>query len=289
VQKVSGGLLLSLPAILSVLSVTIFPLLFSLTMSFYDMDIVNRKTVFIGLNNYITVLKDPLFFHSLKLTIFYVIFTLSIGMLLGLGYALLLNEKFFGRKILRTFVILPWAIPMVVAGMTWRWILDINYGALDGLLNELGLLSGHTVYFKPGIQSLITLGTIQVWRDASLAGIVFLASLQAIPIELYEASLIDGANSFQRFIRITLPLLKPAILVCMVLLTANAFIQYDLVYMLTSGGPGNDTTIMSWYVYTISFRRYQYSLGMAVSWILTIINFTLAYLYFKLLYKKEIM
>jgi len=158
---------------------------------------------------------------------------------------------------------------------------------LDGLLNQLGLISGHINYFPVGgLGCLTTVATVQVWRDTPLACILFLAALQAVPKELFDASEVDGANTFQRFRLITLPWLRPAFLVVVILLTVNAFIQYDLIYMLTQGGPGFDTTIMSWQIYTVSFRKFQYTVGMAFAWILAAITFVLSYVYVRSLYGK---
>ena len=285
-KRIPTGLVVSVPAILTVLSVSTFPLLFSFVMSFYDMNVVARRTSFVGLDNYLTIFSDPEFLHSFGLTAYYAAFTLGAALILGLGYALLLNERFFGRRIVMTLTIVPWSIPMVVTGAMWRWILHPEYGALDGLLNQLGLISGHINYFPVGLGSLTTVATVQVWRDTPLACILFLAALQAVPKELYYASEVDGANTFQRFKSITLPWLRPAFLVVVMLLTVNAFIQYDLIYMLTQGGPGFDTTIMSWQIYTVSFRKLQYTLGMAFAWILAAITFVLSYIYVRSLYGK---
>ena len=199
--------------------------------------------------------------------------------------ALLLNKEFKGRAILRTLVILPWALPTVVNG-TMDMDIDPNYGVLNVLLKNLGLISKYKNWLGTPLSAMNSVIIADVWKNTSFIAIVLLAAMQSIPKDYYEAALIDGANKLKIITHITLPLLRPAMLVALVIRTMEAFKVFDIIYIMTKGGPANGTQVISYYTYAASFNFHKFGHGAALSCIVSVIIMLLALMYVKILYKK---
>jgi ABC-type sugar transport system permease subunit len=263
-------------------------LIYAFDESFYNVNYFLGTREFFWLRNYIDVIVDPDFWGAMSRTLYFTAFLTVLGTLIGLGYALLLNEKFRGCGLLRGILIIPWAIPPVVDALLWTWIYHSQLGALNGLLYQLGLIRDYITFLSGGLWALTAIGVAFLWQGASFAGLLFLASMQAIPREQYEASEVDGANTLQRFWYITLPWLKPMMAIVLVLFTLYGFLLFDHIYVMTAGGPGKSTTVLSWYIFTVTFTYYRIGKGTAASFILAGICVILAYLYVKLIYRKVV-
>jgi ABC-type sugar transport system permease subunit len=203
--------------------------------------------------------------------------------LLGLGVALLLNQRLRGMALLRWIILLPWAVPLVAAGVMWRLLVHGNFGALNGMLFQLGLIDSYIPFLSNPQLALGTVAVAQVWREFPLAAILVLAGLQTVPAELYEAANIDGASALARFRHITLPLVRPSLLVVLVYETMTAVAVFDLVYVLTGGGPGNATTLFSWFAYAASFKLLNLGQGAALSLMMAVGLILLIVAYLRLL------
>lgn len=281
------GALLAIPAILSVLIIIVYPLLNTIIISFQKIDIFKKTTTFIGLKNYAKLVSDPQFVHSLIVTLVFGISVLVLATILGMLFGLLLNERFPGRGFFRAILILPWALPWIIIGLLWGWLTDGQFGAINGLLYQLGIIDKYIAFLANDNWAMTFCILATVWRQASLSGILFLAALQAIPIDQYDAAKVDGAGMFGRYAYITLPWLKPTILIASVINTLYGIMQFDVVFMLTQGGPGDATMLLSILLYRKTFLFSDFGGGAAVSNVLAILALGVGLLFVRMLYRPE--
>jgi ABC-type sugar transport system permease subunit len=290
------GLLLVLPAFLGVFAVLLFPLLYSLWLSFTDVDVLRiggpaielfgvRVPLFrwVGLRNYITIFADPLYWSSLWRTLYFVGAFVLEATLGGLAMALILNERFAGRPVMRSLLLIPWSLSRVVVGLLWIGILDFEFGAFNGLLYDLQLVDGSIAFFRDGFRALNVLVSVYAWNQAPFATLLFLAGMQSISIDLYSAAEVDGAGYWQRFRHLILPALRPTLFLVLVMATVNGFLMLDLVYVLTMGGPGHDTTTVSWLGFETAFIFFKFGPGTAILYTLTAICLVLSVVYHRLI------
>jgi ABC-type sugar transport system permease subunit len=282
------GILLIAPAALIMAVVTIYPLLRSLWISVHTWDLVKPYLghPFVGLKNYAYILEDPAFWQSVQVTLFFVVGAVVLEISLGLGLAMLLNREFRGRNLVRMLALIPWAVPGVVNAIMWKWILNPSYGSLNGLLSSLGLIQNYVIWLGNPTSSLIMCILADVWKETPFIMLLFLAALQTIPKDLYEAATVDGANFFQRWSRLTLPLIRPTLFVALSLRTIWALKSFDLIYTLTAGGPSGGTTVVGFYTYIKTFVNLNLGRGSAVAYLMTIVVFLLVILYQKALYQE---
>lgn len=291
--------LLILPALLGIFLVILFPLLYSFWMSLADVDLISSRVPvveffgvrlplfkFVGLKNYLTVFMDPLYWSSFGRTIYFVIAFVAEATLVGLAMALILHEKFYGRTLMRSLLLIPWSLSRVVVGLLWIGILDSEFGAMNGLLFNLGIIDTYISFFKHGFGALNVLVSVYMWNQAPFATLLFLASLQSIPLHLYLAAEADGASAWQKFRHVTLPALKPTLFLVLVLCTVNGFLMLDLIYMLTMGGPAYDTTTISWLGFITTFSFFKFGTGTAILYTLTVLCLFLTWVYHKLLFRE---
>ncbi len=273
---------LLLPALAVILGVLIFPMLSSLGLSFTDLKLTNPKSgAFIGLGNYREALRDPLFWASMGRTGVFAVSTVLIETSLGVLIAMLLDRKFVGRAFVRGLVILPWALPYVVNGIMWKWIFDANYGAFNALLTQLHVIGSYRIWLGEPSTAMVLVILANIWKETPVAVILVLAALQSIPEELYEAAAIDGAGVLRRFFRITMPLLKPIVVSLIVIKTIWALKEFDLIYIITKGGPANGTNIFSYYIYQNTFQFLNFGYGSALAYLLTILAIAMSAFYMK--------
>jgi ABC-type sugar transport system permease subunit len=290
------GLLLVLPAFLGVFAVLLFPLLYSLWLSFTDVDVLRiggpaielfgvRVPLFrwVGLRNYITIFADPLYWSSLWRTLYFVGAFVLEATLGGLAMALILNERFAGRPVMRSLLLIPWSLSRVVVGLLWIGILDFEFGAFNGLLYDLQLVDGSIAFFRDGFRALNVLVSVYAWNQAPFATLLFLAGMQSISMDLYSAAEVDGAGYWQRFRHLILPALRPTLFLVLVMATVNGFLMLDLVYVLTMGGPGHDTTTVSWLGFETAFIFFKFGPGTAILYTLTAICLVLSVVYHRLI------
>ncbi|SFJ53491.1 carbohydrate ABC transporter permease [Thermoflavimicrobium dichotomicum] len=220
---------------------------------------------FIGFDFYKKFLSDSRMWASLGNTILFTVISVFLELVLGLGIALLINRKFFGRGLVRAAVLVPWAIPTVISALMWKFMFDGQNGIMAKFFELIGIVPdmGQLLTTKAG--SMFAIIFADVWKTTPFMALLLLAGLQTIPQSLYEAAEVDGASKVQQFFRITLPLLKPAILVALLFRTLDAFRVFDLVYVLTGGGPANATETISIYAYKTMFGQLSFGEGSALS------------------------
>lgn len=279
---------LILPTLVAVLALTAYPLVYSLWLSLHDQNPITRTDRFVGLGNFVTVLKTPAFWNAVGLTGYFALVTVVGGTLLGLVIALVLNQQFPGRSLMRSLVLVPWAMSSSVVGFLWAWIYDGGYGTLNGVLYSLGLIDKYIPWLNTGWRSMNLVAVTYVWNAAPLAALLLLAQLQTIPRNLYNAARTDGANSLQQFFFITLPALRPALLLVLIIASINSILAFDLFYMMTWGGPGSSTTTLAWLGYLSSFKFMKFGEGTAILYLLTVPCLVLAAFYYKMLTRGDV-
>ena len=282
--------LLILPCIVVIFGVVIWPVLYSLYISFHKMYMVYPgKFPFIGLENYSKVLHNPVFWSALERTFYFTGVSVGIEVILGLGIALVLNQDFRGRAFMRGLIILPWALSSVVNGMMWKWIYNGSYGALNGLLLQLGWIDSYKVWLADPKMAMNLVIMAEIWKETPVGVIFILASLQTIPNALYEAAKVDGASVWDRFRYITLPLLKPILLLLIVIKSIWAIRDsFDIVYMITRGGPGESTQVVTFYAYIATFKFLRFGYGAALAYLITLVILIFTIIYVRLLYGRTI-
>lgn len=244
------------PAILVLALITVIPLANTFWLSFTDTRIsaIPSPVRFIGLENYIYALTDPEFREALYRTLYFTIVSVGLEGILGVAVAVLLNQKFRGRLILRALIILPWAVPTIVNAVAWRLIYHPDYGALNSLLFQLGLISDYRSWIGDPATAMNMVILADVWKNFPLVAYVALAALQTVPADLNKAAAIEGAGPWKRFWSITLPWIMGPLMVVMVLRTIEAFRVFDIIYVMTGGGPADSTKTASFYVYQEYFN-----------------------------------
>ena len=247
----------------------------------------NGPSTFVGLDNYARVLAAPEFQNSLRITTLYAIGFVVISTGLGLGFAMLLHQRFRGRTLARTLLIIPWAAPWLLVGIMWKWFIDADVGMLNGMLYQFGLTDRYLAFLANPDQALFFTILAAAWRQASLSGLLFLAALQTIPQDLPEAATVDGASAWQRFRYVTMPWLRPVMMVVLVTNVIFGFLQFDVVYAITQGGPGNSTNLLSILLYRQIFQFSNVGAGSAIAVILGLVAFAVGLVFVKFLYRTE--
>ncbi len=284
------AVVLNLPTALFVLGVVLYPILFAFWVSLHRAGVAEVRSgqmPWVGLVNFLKVLRDPIFALSLEHTLVFVSVSVALEMLLGLAVALLINRQDSRlAAVARVLVILPWAVPPAINGLVWSFIYSSKYGYLNAVLYQLGLIQEYVSWTGDERYALFATIVPYVWRTTPFAVLILHAALQGIPGELYDAAEVDGAGLWNRFHHITLPLLRPAILALLVLRTTFAFMVFDEILTITGGGPGNATWVASWYTYSQAFRYFDLGSGAAAAFILAFIIGVVAVVYIKLLHRK---
>ena len=287
------ALLLNLPAVALICGLVLYPVGVSLWISLHRYNL-RRPALFdfIGPGNYLEILTSYEFWHSLQVTLYFTGVSVVLTIAIALGIALLFNQDLLGRGLLRSLLLIPWAVPGVVNGLMWLGLFG-KYGAFDTLIRDLvGLLNALTGaqldYIGMASPAIAINAAIaaHVWRSVPFAGIVFLAALQAIPSEQYDAAQVDGAGDWTGFRYITLPWLLQPILVIAIFETMNGFRAFDLIFTLTGGGPGDATYVIAWQTYKEAFARLDFGRANAYSYLITLITMGLSIFYIRLLYRR---
>ena len=267
--------------------VVLMPLVYSLWLSFHETNIILRKVEFVGVANYVDLLTRPEIGRAVVTTLVFTVVAVILSLVLGLLIALVLNETFRGRGLLRALVLLPWAISEVVTASIFRFLVNPSFGVLSGVLEPMGLAGSSTNWMSHDF-AIFWVALAFVWHMTPLGAFFFLAALQTVPRDLYNAARIDRAGAFARFRYVTLPHIKYAVLIVLVVVTVEAFREFDLVFSFTQGGPGISTQILSLLIYRYNFQISQYGLASAASYILVVITIVLATAYFVMLtYQKQ--
>lgn len=261
-----------LPVLALIALFTLFPFVFAAVTSTRRVLLtMPQATPFVGAGNYTDVLGEPAFHGALANTTLFTVVSVPLVTSAGLAVALLLNQRIKGFGFLRALIILPWAVPLVSAGIMWRLLLHGNFGALNGFLVQLGLIDSYIPWLSRPSLAMVSVLVAHVWREFPLPTIIFLAGLQSIQPEMIEAAKVDGAGPWARFRNVVFPLLKAPLLIVLVYQTIMAIAIFDLVYVLTGGGPGSATTLFSWFVYITTFRFLNLGQGAALSFLMALL------------------
>jgi ABC-type sugar transport system permease subunit len=277
-----------LPVAIVIALFAIYPIIHAVRMSFYQY-ILTRPDVhpFVGLGNFVNVITSYYFKDSIQITAIYTVASVVGVIIYGLGVALLLNTKIRLSTPLKIVILLPWALPAVVSGLLWKWILHADFGILNGMLYAVGLIDSYIPFLATPTLAKASLIMAHIWKEGPLVAIFFLAGLQLIPDELYEAARIDGGSGWKTFRHVTLPLLRPIFLVVIVYETMTAILTFDTIYVMTGGGPANSTALISWFAYAEIFKSLNLGNGIALSIIIALITLVLIILYLRVLRTEE--
>ncbi|MCP4382225.1 MAG: ABC transporter permease subunit [Hyphomicrobiales bacterium] len=280
-------IMLTLPALAVVLIVFGLPLAYSLGLSMHRVNMLTQQWTFVWFGNYLDILPDEEFLAALGRTAYFTAVTVVGGLVVGMAMALVLNFSFPGRNFLRSAMLVPWAMAPVAVGILWGWMFNGEYGTLNAILYDLNLIEKPIHWLGDGDAAFNLVALVHVWNQAPLAALLILAGLQSLPDNLHRAARIDGAGPIERFVKITLPWLRPMMLLVLILTSINSIMAFDLFWIMTKGGPGSATTVFSWMGYAYAFQFSRYGEGAAILFVLTIVCLVLAWLYLKLFFPKR--
>ena len=272
----SFALLLIAPALALLAAVLAWPLVSGLLMSFRDVRIVGSAGPWVGLDNYAKVLSDPAFWRASWLSFVWVAANALLQTALALAAALILHQKFPGVRIARTWLVLSWIVPTVVVVMIWRWLFSTSGGMVNPALMGLGVIDRPVGFFATPWTAFATLVFINSWRWFPFIALMILAGLTRIPSDLHEAARVDGAGPWKRFTRITWPLLAPTLTVLLVIGTLLSFNVFDVIWLMTSGGPAGGTRTLPVLIYETAFRGYRVSEAATIAVLATLLLMSFA-------------
>ncbi|HLY25849.1 MAG TPA: sugar ABC transporter permease [Aggregatilineales bacterium] len=285
-QDTIVGWLLIAPSLIIILGVTLQPVLSTLYLSFFDASTsVNLPRTFIGLDNYTNLLQDPVFWQTIGRTMYFMVTSVGLELIVGIGIAQLIHTRPPGWKFLRISLIIPWAVPTIVNGAMWGWIYNGDYGALNGLLYQLGVINKYIPWLIDPARAMNLVILADIWHTVPFVALIIQAALAGLPAELDEAAAVDGASAWDRFWQIRLPLLRPAILVALIIRSVEAFRVFDIVYVITHGGPAFGTVTISYLTYQETFSYGHLGRGAALSFLVSIFTLGIAFIYIRYVYR----
>jgi ABC-type sugar transport system permease subunit len=260
------GTFFVLPIFVLIFFIIGFPFVYTVYLSFTN-KMIGYTPRFIGFDNFISIFKDRQYWLVMRNSLIYTLACISIKLIIGMIFALILNEKFRGRGIIRVGMLLPWAIPGMVAANTWKWMYNDQYGIINALMRRIGLISMPIPWLGSVNLALLSVIIVNVWRGVPFFLFSILGALQTIDDQLYDAGKIDGANIIQRFFYITLPSVIPVIAIATLLSTIWTFNDFDNIWLITGGGPLNASSVIATYTFDVAFiqRQMGRSLSVAVS------------------------
>ena len=276
------------PATLFALAIIIYPLFYGIYLSFTHTDSISLQSSFVGLKNYAKLLKDEVFWISLRTTFIYAFSCILIELPLAFIIAELLNQPIRGRWVYRGLLLLPWVMPSIAAAVLWGWIFSGDYGLINYYLGKMGIIHSNIGWLADGNLALPAIIIIQVWKGLPWTTVVLLAGLQTIPKEMFEAAQIDGASPLQQIWYITIQFLRPVLVIASALRFAWIFNTFDMVYILTSGGPGYSTYLLSIYTYLTSFSFQNIGYGSALAVSMLLILLAISVIFIRTVSRKEI-
>ncbi|MCD6120278.1 MAG: sugar ABC transporter permease [Spirochaetales bacterium] len=291
--KISSQLfywLLIIPSVVFLFVMVSYPLIYgvSLSLSSWNMLRPDLPRKYVGFKNYISLFRDKDLLKSILITLYFGSMSISLEMFLGFGIALLLQKKIKGFSVFRSLILIPLMVAPVVTGFIWNLILNPEFGSIPTFFSFLGIKFLKNFPVLANVKMVIpTIVIIDAWTSTPFVVLVLLAGLQSLPISPYEASMIDGANGFQQLIYITIPLLKPFILVALLIRTINVIRYFDVIFVLTGGGPGTASEVLALYNYRISFINYEMGYGSAVAFFILVLTISISTIFIKILRKTK--
>jgi ABC-type sugar transport system permease subunit len=279
---------LLVPSLIVMAGVTLWPVISTFVLSLYHAPTgINQVRTFVGLGNYLDMLGDATFWATIWRTLYFTVGSVGLELALGLAVAQLIHSKPWGWQFMRLALIVPWAVPTIVNGAMWRWIYSADFGALNGLLMALGLIKHYVPWLSDAHMAMNLVIIADVWHTMPFVALVLQAALAGLPADLDEAASVDGANAWQRFWKIRVPLLRPALLVALIVRTVDAFRVFDIVYIITAGGPAYSTLTITYLTYLNSFSFGKQGVGAALSFLISAVTLILAFIYIRMLYRPE--
>jgi ABC-type sugar transport system permease subunit len=286
-QKYFLGYLFITPAMVVVLVISLYPLLYEIWLSLTDWYLLRSPApIFHGLVGFQRLIEDPIIWESLGHTIAWTVGTVTLEFVFGLLLALLLNRRTAINGVLSGLILLPWVTPSIVIAYTWRWLLDSDFGAIHYLLQSIRLAGERTLLAEP-TSALGIVILISAWKGTPFMVIALLAALKAIPDELYEAAAVDGATHFQRFRHITLPLIRGVSVTISLVLGILAFYSFDIIWIMTKGGPSGTTNLIGVYLFRNFFERQELSYASTIGVASIVLLFISVVIYLRLLRQSE--
>ena len=284
------GLLYALPAFLYMLFFVGYPIVSNLILSLQNVtvrNLVRGSRDFIGLDNYIKLMHDPVFLRAMFNTLLFTVSCLVVQFVIGFALALLFQKDFSFARPVRGLLMIPWMIPMTVTALIFKFMFSTDVGIINYFLKSAGLITENIQWLTSPSTAMTAVITANIWIGIPFNTILISTGLTTIPLELYESAAIDGANGRQKFFKITLPLMRTTIESLLVLGFIYTFKVYDMVYVMTGGGPVNSTHLLSTYSYKLSFEMFQYSLGSSAANVLLVILLLVGVVYLKITMKGE--
>lgn len=272
-----------LPGLIFLSLIFVIPLFYALGITFFKWNLLRPDLGirFVGFENYIKILSNSFVWETIGRTFYFVIAAVFTELIIGVSVALFLNRDFFGSRIVNSILLIPFMMAPIVVGFAWRFLLNNDFGPLPAFFQKVGLgfIISPPLLANPKL-ALPVLIIVDIWQFTPFVVLVVLAGLKSLPLEPYEAALIDGATPWQQFWKITIPLLKPSLLVAMVIRTLTALRIFDTVMIMTGGGPGSSTEVLSYFGYRLAFQSYEMGKAGTVGFIVMIfaLIFTLFYI-----------
>lgn len=280
------AVLLLAPAALLLSVIIVYPVLRLLYTSFFNLSLTSGLPAeFVGIENYQIMLEDPVFWQTTWNTVLITLITVPGALIMGLALALLANLPFRMQWTVRLSLLIPWALPLSFAGLIFAWFFHSEYGVVNDVLNRLGFEG--VIWFNSPTLAFIAICLTIIWKTSSFMALIILAGLQTIPRSLYEAADVDGAGRIRQFFEITLPLLKPAIVIALIFRTITALQTFDIPYMMTGGGPGTSTATLAMYIHqnTVSFLDLGYGSALAV--VMFALSMAVTFVYLRAIRTKD--
>ncbi len=283
-RKLRTAFIMLLPALVFLALLIAFPLGKVVHDAFSHVHLINKSlSGFAGIENFETIVEDEHFSQAVRNTVLWTVFSVAGEYLMGMITAVLLNQKFKGRAIFRTCIFIPWLVPIIVAGMTWDWMLNPEFGIINYMLKNMGLISSSINFLGDSKYALATVIFVNIWRSFPYYTISFLSAMQSIPGDLAEAASIDGAGMFRRFFSVTLPQLRSVSLVILFIHVIWTAVNFDFIWVMTEGGPNYATETLPVMIYRYSMRKFDVGAASALSTMM----FTVMVVLFIFYYRKR--
>jgi multiple sugar transport system permease protein len=276
-EWLTGGLF-ALPAVLFLVLTSLYPLIYSLILTFYRWDLkISPQRTFVGLQNYSYAFGDQEFIHSLRVTLLFVVVTVAVETILGMTIALLVTRETSRGRVVRSLLLIPMVMTPVVVGVLWRMLFNPDFGLFNYILSLFGADPTKLLWLGSPSLALWAVMITDIWEWTPFVVLCFVAALTSLPVDTFKAARVDGASAWATFWRLTLPLLKPVILVTVLLRFLDAFKVVDTIYVMTAGGPGNATKLLSFFIYETGLKYFNIGYASTVSWLFIILMFVLTF------------
>ncbi len=286
-QEAITGYLMILPAISYIALIAVYPLMRTFILSLFGMQLqIPNSSRFIGLSNYAEIVTDSRFWAAVGHTLYFVFFSVGLELIVGFAMALLMNKQIVGRSLIRASILIPWAVPPSIAAMMWTFMYNDQFGVISDILQRIGLMPvGQSLLGNSGTAMWCAIVS-DVWKTSPFMALLILSGLQTIPKELYQSAEVDGAGKIYTMFKITIPMVSPTIIVALIFRTMDSLRIFDLIFVMTNGGPGNSTETLSVYAYKILFRNLDFGMGSAVAVTIFFFVFSISLVYIYLLKKR---